>query len=417
MNVHDSEKIAGIMHAEGHTETDTYEDADLVVFNTCSIRQKAEQKFLSELGRLKILKRTRPELKVAVAGCIAQQMGEQLFKRVSGAVDYILGPQNLHALPGLMRSQKGIAVQDNPNVALIELPATRKDRARAWVAIMYGCNNFCSYCIVPYTRGRERSRPSRSIIDEVTRLAQDGCVEITLLGQNVNSYKSDMTFPELLGALNAVEGIKRIRFVTSHPRDLSDELIDAIAALDKVCNNLHLPVQSGSTRILELMNRGYSVEQYLDKVARLKARIPGITLTTDIISGFPTETDDDHQATLKVVREVKYDGIFAFKYSPRPGTMAATMEGHLSEEVQSPRLNEILAVQEALTLQGNQQMVGARFEVLVEGPSETDASILTGRTDTNKVTNFPGDPDLVGSLVMVEVTKARRHSLDAKIMP
>lgn len=418
MNVHDSEKMAGVLEAEGYTETTTYEDADVVLFNTCSIRQKAEQKFLSELGRLKMLKKQRPNLKVAVAGCIAQQMGPRLFSRVGNTVDYILGPQNIHTLPGLLAGPvRGIAIEDNPAITEMELPSARKDKSRAWVSIMYGCNNFCSYCIVPYTRGRERSRPSHSIIAEIERLAGDGCLEVTLLGQNVNSYTSDLDFPGLLKAINGVGGIERVRFVTSHPRDLSDGLIDAIAGLDKVCENLHLPVQSGSTRVLGLMNRGYGADDYLGKVARLRARVPGISLTTDIITGFPTETVQDHEDTMRILREVEYDGIFAFKYSPRPGTRAATMEGHLDEAIGVARLDEILVLQDEITLKKNLSLEGSIFEILVEGPSETDPDMLTGRTRTNKVVNFSGDGSMTGRLVRVEIVKARRHSLDGVITP
>ena len=415
MNVHDSEKIAGLLTNEGHTETGSYEDADVIVFNTCSIRQKAEQKFMSELGRLKVIKKERPGLKVVAAGCIAQQMGDALFSRVAGVVDYVIGPQNLHTLPGLLAATTGIAVQDNPDIALMELPVARKDRARAWVSIMYGCNNFCSYCIVPYTRGRERSRPSASIISEIEALGRDGCREVTLLGQNVNSYKSDLDFPALLRAIDRVGGIERVRFVTSHPRDLSDALIDAIAELPKLCEHLHLPMQSGSTRILKLMNRGYTAEEYLDKVTRLRAKVPNIALTTDIIAGFPGETDADHQATVRMLREIRFDGIYAFKYSPRPGTKAALMDGQLDEAVSGARLNEILELQDAITLEINIPLVGTKAEVLVEGPSETNPEMLTGRTRTNKVVNLPGDPSLVNRVVSVEIVRARRHSLDGRL--
>ena len=416
MNVHDSEKIAGLLTAQGHAEADSYEDADVIVFNTCSIRQKAEQKFMSELGRLKAMKKQRPGLKVVAAGCIAQQMGDALFTRVAGVVDYVLGPQNIHALPGLLNSAAGMAIEDNPDIALMELPAMRKDRARAWVSIMYGCNNFCTYCIVPYTRGRERSRPSTSIIAEIARLGHDGCREVTLLGQNVNSYTSDLDFPGLLAAIDGVGGIERVRFVTSHPRDLSDALIDAIAGLPKVCEHLHLPMQSGSTRVLGLMHRGYAAEQYLDKIERLRARVPGIAITTDVIAGFPTETDADHEDTMRMLRTVRFDGIFAFKYSPRPGTKAATMDGQIDESVSGARLNEILTLQDAITLEINQPHVGATLEVLVEGQSETNPEMLTGRTRTNKVVNFPGEASMIDRLVTVEIVRARRHSMDGRVL-
>src|SRR5208283_1421015 len=266
MNVHDSEKISGILKGEGYFEADSPRDADLVIFNTCSIRQKAEQKFFSELGRIKELKKRKPGLTIAVAGCIAQQEGKKILKRVP-YVDHVLGPQNIHMVRDILKSNiNRIAVDDNPLIAETDLPVERKDEVRAWINIMYGCNNFCSYCIVPYTRGRERSRPSSAILSEIKVLAEKGYLEITLLGQNVNSYAGDISFPELLKAVDKIEGIKRVRFVTSHPKDLSDDLIAAIRDCEKVCKHIHLPLQSGSTKILSLMNRRYEYNDYMHKV-------------------------------------------------------------------------------------------------------------------------------------------------------
>jgi len=345
MNVHDSEKMSGILKGEGYIEADSPRDADLVVFNTCSIRQKAEQKFYSELGRIKELKERKPGLTIAVAGCIAQQEGKNILKRVP-YVDHVLGPQNIHMVRDILKSKIArIAIDDNQLIADTELPVERKDEVRAWINIMYGCNNFCSYCIVPYTRGRERSRPSGSILNEIRGLAEKGYLEITLLGQNVNSYASDISFPELLKAVDKIEGIKRLRFVTSHPKDLSDQLIAAIRDCEKVCEHIHLPLQSGSTKILSLMNRKYDYDDYIRKVDKLRKEIPGIAITSDIIAGFPDETVEDHRLTIEALHDIEFDGIFAFHYSARVGTRAAAMQGQLEDSIKLSRLNEILEVQ------------------------------------------------------------------------
>jgi tRNA-2-methylthio-N6-dimethylallyladenosine synthase len=308
MNVHDSEKMAGILASEGYAPAEDQKDADIIIFNTCSIREKAEQKFLSDLGRLKSLKKRNPGVKIAVAGCVAQQMGDNLFQRAPH-VDFVLGPQNLKNIRDIAGGKSSAtALEENPALAVEELPALRKERGRAWVSIMYGCDNFCTYCIVPYVRGREKSRASESIAREIHGRASEGFKEVTLLGQNVNSYRSDVDFPGLLGKIDAVEGIERVRFVTSHPKDFSEALIDAMAELPSVCEHIHLPLQSGSTRILELMNRKYTYEEYRDKVERLRKRIPGIAITTDIIAGFPTETAEDHEATVRALKEIDRRG-------------------------------------------------------------------------------------------------------------
>lgn len=413
MNVHDSEKMAGLLASEGYAPARDHKEADIIIFNTCSIREKAEQKFLSELGRLKALKRRRPGVKIAVAGCVAQQMGPGLFERAPH-VDFVFGPQNLHRVRDITGGfAKATALDENPMLEVEELPALRKEKGRAWVSIMYGCNNFCAYCIVPYTRGREKSRPSESIAGEIEGLAAEGFKEVTLLGQNVNSYRSDVDFPGLLREIDAIKGIERVRFVTSHPKDFSEALIEAMAELSSVCEHIHLPLQSGSSRVLRLMNRKYSYEEYREKVERLRERIPGIAITTDIIAGFPTETAEDHKATVRALREIEFDGIFAFKFSPRPGTKAAAMQGQLPEEAKLERLQEILAIQDEITLSKNLPLDGTVQEVLVEGPSETDREKLTGRTRTNKIVNFSGSAE-EGELIRVEIIEARRHSLEGR---
>ncbi len=412
MNVHDTEKMLGVLQKEGYSQTGDPCKADLIIFNTCSIRQKAEQKFYSELGSTKSYKKRRPGMNIAVAGCIAQHSGKNILRRAP-YVDFVFGPQNIHKI-GDMVSEKAatFALEDNSEIATKDLPAKRTDGSKAWVTIMYGCNNFCSYCIVPYTRGRERSRPSENIYSEVVELADNGYKEITLLGQNVNSYRSDLDFPGLLRKLNRVGGIERIRFVTSHPRDLSDELITAISELPRVCEHIHLPMQAGSSRILRLMNRGYTYEEYIRKVMRLREKVLGISVTSDIIAGFPSETEDDHLLTIKALKEIEFDGIFAFKYSERPGTKAAEMQDHLKDEIKSERLNEIFKIQDEITTKKNKLLEGTTQEILLEGQSETDKEKLTGRTRTNKIVNIPKIDIEKGTLIKVEITKGRRHSLE-----
>jgi tRNA-2-methylthio-N6-dimethylallyladenosine synthase len=429
MNVHDSEKIAGILSESDMHEANGTNDADVIVLNTCSIREKAEQKFYSELGRLRKMKKARPGLKIAVAGCIAQQEGERIFKRFP-YVDYVFGPDNIDGLESWIKDRarntehrtqntehrlQRTALSFNPEYHMLELPVKREGSVRAWVSIMYGCDNFCAYCVVPNTRGRERSRPSEDIIAEIRRISDDGFREITLLGQNVNSYGrnlgEDTDFPDLLRKVHEIEGIARIRFVTSHPKDLSEKLIHTMAELPRVCEHIHLPLQSGSDRILDLMNRKYTFSEYMKKVTMLREAIPDIAITTDIIVGFPGETDDDFEKTVTALREIKYDGIFAFKYSRRPGTKALTLPGHIDEDVKSRRLDQVLNLQESITAEKNLQLEGHTVEILVEGPSETDPEKMTGRTRTNKIVNYYGSPSDAGKLINIEIKKAMLHSL------
>lgn len=424
MNVHDSEKMAGILKEEGYELTSDKKEADLVIMNTCSVREKAEQKFFSDLGRLKHAKDTQPHKKIVVTGCIAQQMGQEVIKRAPH-VDLVIGPQNYHKLSlmlkgteeGGAKSVQRIAIEPNPELKDMELPSLRTEGARAWVSIMYGCNNFCTYCIVPYTRGREQSRPAESIIKEVQELASSGFREITLLGQNVNSYDGGNTdFPGLLEQLNRVSGLERIRFVTSHPRDLSDALIDAIANLDKVCEQLHLPLQSGSTNVLRAMNRKYNYAEYKDKIDKLRAAVPGISITTDIIAGFPGETEEDHQMTVNALKEIEYDGIYAFRYSERSGTKATEMDGALPEEERLRRLREILDIQDDITFKKNQSLLDSIQEVLVEGSSDDDPLRVSGRTRTNKIVNLTSTSQLLpGDIIKVQIIKALKHSLEGEL--
>ncbi|MBF0457398.1 MAG: tRNA (N6-isopentenyl adenosine(37)-C2)-methylthiotransferase MiaB [Nitrospirae bacterium] len=419
MNVHDTEKIAGVLRGEGYAFTDRPEDAALIILNTCSIREKAEHKFLSRLGYFRRLKRKRPGLQIVVSGCIAQQEGEK-FLIDNKDVDFTFGPQNIVKLPELiLRDKRKAAVEENPALAETDLPAIRNDGTRAWVNIMYGCNNFCSYCVVPHTRGRERSRPTDSILNEIKTLSDEGYKEVTLLGQNVNSYRDPKnvtaSFAQLLKSVNAIQGIERVRFITSHPKDLSPELICAIRDLEKVCEHIHLPLQSGSSRILSLMNRKYSYAQYLDKITELRRHIPGISITSDIITGFPTETGDDHEETLAALKEIEFDGIFAFKYSKRRYTRASEMEGQLGEDIKSDRLKTILELQDVITDKINRRLKGQTTEIIVEGESSSDTNHWTGRTRTNKIVNFTPDEKInKGMLITVSITNSFRHSLEGR---
>ncbi len=409
MNVHDSEKILGVLSEKGYVSAEEPDNADLILFNTCAIRAKAEQKFYSQLGRTKSLKRRRPDLKIGVVGCIAQDARERILEKAP-FVDYVVGPQNLHLLNSIVMRPKAVATEKNPVIGGQELPTKRNSSIKAWVSIMFGCDNFCSYCIVPYTRGREVSRPSASILSEIGNLRSQGYKEVTLLGQNVNSYKSDLDFPGLLREIDNT-GIERIRFVTSHPRDLSRSLVDAMADLPGVCEHIHLPLQCGSDRILRAMNRGYTFAEYREKVEIIRSRVPGIAITTDIIAGFPGEEEEDYRETIRAIQEIGFDGIFAFKFSPRNGTRAYGMDRQVSDEIKSERLNAILNIQETITEEKNRALEGTVQEILVEGPSETDPASITGRTRTNKIVNVSEARASVGSFTKVRIEKARLHSL------
>lgn len=414
MNVHDSEKMLGVLEHEGYVKTDAPDEADLIIFNTCAIREKAEQKFYSQLGRIKKLKQRRKGLKIAVAGCVAQDAGEKIFRRAPH-VDYVLGPQHIHRLGGILSDGGAAAMtEEDSGIAFHEFEARREDPFRAWVNIMYGCDNFCSYCIVPYTRGREVSRPSASVVAEVRDLVRRGYREVTLLGQNVNSYRSDIPFAELLEKIDAT-GISRVRFMTSHPRDLSYDLVDAMAGLGSVCEHVHLPLQSASDTVLASMNRGYTFDEYRKKIDLLRKRVPGISITTDIIVGFPGEQEEDFLATLSAVRDIRFDGIFGFKYSRRKGTAACAMPDHVEDSVKSERLGRLLELQDDITLENNQRLEGSVMDVLVEGAFEHDQALLSGRTRSNKIVAFEG-PACRGELRQVRILTGRRHSLIGELL-
>jgi len=416
MNAHDSERIAGILQSKGLTEVVQPEEADLIVINTCSIRQKAEDKFYSQIGRFRSLKQRKPSLKIAVAGCIAQQEGERITKRAP-YVDLVIGPQNIYAIKDISNLQGRVFTEQEVSfLDEYEYPIQRQNPVKALVNIMYGCNNFCSYCIVPYTRGRERSRVSRDILREIKELAQKGYKEVMLLGQNVNSYKDDLDFTELLIKIGEIEGIERVRFMTSHPKDLSDRLIGLFGELRSLCEHIHLPLQSGSDRILGLMNRKYTYQKYLEKILKLRSKVPEIVITTDIITGFPQETERDHQLTLEALKEIRFDGIFSFKYSVRPNTAAANLEGHLPEETKEQRLYEINSVQDIITEEKNKVLEGREVEVMVEEISDKPDFEYMGRTRGNKLVYIKTDKAIsYGTFLNVIIKKAYRHSLETEV--
>jgi len=412
MNVHDSEKMLGTLEEAGYAAAESPDNADLIIFNTCAIRAKAEQKFFSQLGRTKMLKRKNPQVRIAVAGCVAQESKDELRKRAP-YVDFVLGPQNIHHVKNLFHAAKQTLIEENPDISTQEYEMRRQSSSRAWVSIMYGCNNFCSYCIVPYTRGREISRPSSSVLSEIRDLKEKGYCEVTLLGQNVNSYRSDLDFVQLLHEAGTI-GLERVRFVTSHPRDLSPSLIRAMADIPSVCEHLHLPLQSGSDRVLERMNRKYTYAAFREKVMMIRERIPGVAITTDIIVGFPGERDRDYEDTVRAIEEIGFDGMFGFKYSKRKGTKAFGMEDQISEDIKTERLKRLLKIQEDITLRRNKAMEGSVQEILIEGPSETDPDMLMGRTRTNKIVTILNDGDREGTLLSVKIHRARHHSLDGR---
>ena len=424
MNEHDSENLAGMLDAMGYEATLMTNDCDLIIYNTCAVRENAELKVYGNLGHLKLAKRKNPDLKIAVCGCMMQQPHVvQEIKSRYKHVDLVFGTHNLYKFPELLTNTMDsdkllVDVWDVDGEVVEGLRSSRKFELKAFVNIMYGCNNFCTYCIVPYTRGRERSRTPEDIINEIKDLAAKGTKEITLLGQNVDSYgktlEEDITFAELLRMVNEIEGIERIRFMTSHPKDISDEVIYAMRDCDKVCEFLHLPVQCGSSRLLKKMNRHYTKEDYLRIIEKAKAEIPDIAFSTDLMIGFPGETEEDLLDTIDVVEKVKYDNAFTFIYSKREGTPAAKMEDQILENVKHERFNRVLSKVNEILVDLNASYVGKTVEVLIEGKSKTDESKFTGRTRQNKLVNFTvknPEANLLGTLMNVKITESNTFSL------
>ncbi len=426
MNLHDSEVISGVLNEIGYSPAFTLKEADIIILNTCCVRENAERKVYGRIAQLKQFKQNNPNLVIAVTGCMVQQ--QHVVEHISKFlpyVDIIFSIHNVHKLPELIQNVRQmnlsvVEITSGASKISEDLPVSREDKIKAWVTITYGCNNFCSYCIVPYVRGREQSRKPQDILREIEQLAREGFLEITLLGQNVNSYGKDLhkpiTFTQLLREVNDIKGIRRIRFVTSHPKDLSDDLIDAMKQCDNVCEHLHLPVQAGSNKILKNMNRKYTREHYISLVEKLKKAVPGISITTDIIVGFPGETENDFLDTLDLMKKVEFDSAFTFMYSMRKGTPAAEMPDQVDEEVKKERLQRLVEIQDAISLQKNKLLRGKTLEVLVEGVSRGNADRLSGRTRTNKVVNFEGNKDLIGKLVNVEITEPHTWSLMGRVI-
>ena len=424
MNFKDSEKLNGILEDIGYVKADT-EKADFVYYNTCTVRENANVRVYGRLGALKNYKKKNPEMVIAMCGCMMQEPEEQeKVKTTFKFVDVVFGTHNIFKLAELLYEclsgrKRVFDVWEKTDQIIEDLPSDRKFGFKAGVNIMFGCNNFCSYCIVPYVRGRERSRKPEDIVAEVKKLASEGVVEVMLLGQNVNSYgknlENPISFAKLLTMVEEVEGIERIRFMTSHPKDLSDELIEVMAHSKKICKHLHLPVQSGSSRILKLMNRKYTKEDYLAKIEKVKKRIPNISLSTDIIVGFPTETKEDFEETLDVLRKVEYDNIFSFIYSRREGTPAAKLDFVLTDEEIHENFNKLLEVQNEISKRKNEAYVGRVEKVLVDGVSKNDETTLSGRCDSSKIVNFKGDKSLIGKYIDVRITEAHTWSLNGEI--
>jgi tRNA-2-methylthio-N6-dimethylallyladenosine synthase len=420
MNVVDSEQIVGLVQQLGYSSVDSPEQADLIILNTCTIRAKAERKVYGHLGRFKPLKQQRPDLILAVCGCVAQQEGRRMFE-MAPYLDIVCGTHNLHRLAEMLRevaSQRAHRVE----VDFLEAEVRRRlfpermpnSDVTRFVTVIQGCDNFCSYCIVPHVRGREVSRPHSEVLQEVRTLVTQGVREVTLIGQNVNSYgckeEGEISFASLLRQVNEVEGLKRIRFMTSHPKDLSDELIDCFGDLDKLCTHIHLPVQAGGDAVLRAMRRGYTRDQYLDKIMRLRQVCPDIRLTSDIIVGFPGETEHDFEQTMDLLKQARYAEIYSFIYSARPGTSAAELPDDTPKAVKQERFDRMLALQEEITLEYHRQDVGRVLPVLVEGNSRQGNGQLFGRTTWNRIVNFEGAPDLVGQVVPVRLIRAYRNS-------
>jgi len=422
MNKYDSERIAGILLQESYSRTDDLSRADLILLNTCTVRDKADQKVFSKLGRLRALKMQNPRLIIGVCGCMPQVQGPAVLHR-SQVVDFVFGTKNIHQLNHILsevKSGKRVAriLPEAPgNSCFFPDAFARESEYQAWVSIMTGCNNGCTYCIVPRARGRERSRKVADILKEISGLARQGYKEVTLLGQNVNSYGKDLSpssdFPGMIEEVNAIKGIERIRFMTSHPKDLSDRLIRVMADSEKVCEHLHLPLQSGSNRILRRMNRGYTLKEYQEKVERLRASISGLALTTDLIVGFPGESEEDFRETERAVREIGFQSSFIFKYSPRSRTPAATFSNQIDDQIMSERFQRLELIQKDLILSSNRALLKKKVEVLVSGKSKTNPMNLMGRTRTNKIVVFQGPESLKGRLIRVEITRAGLYSLRA----
>lgn len=425
MNVFDSEVLSGHLEAMGYSPANSEEETDVLLINTCAVRQKAEEKVLSKLGRLRFLKKKNPEMLLVIWGCMVQQkeIAEQISSRYN-FIDLIGGPHSLERFPKLIEKARTSSktVIDINDEGERDHPQIKRGHAfKAWVPISHGCNNYCTYCIVPYVRGPERSRPAERIIQEVRELTKDGYKEITLLGQNVNSYGKDikegLDFADLLQRLDTIEGLARIRYMTSHPRDFSDKIIRTIEKSRKICEHFHLPVQSGSNKILKLMNRGYTREYYLELINKIKGRIEHCSITSDIIIGFPGEEEADYQDTLDLIQKVQFDAAYIFIYSPRKGTKAAEMQNQVDPEIKKERIKRLNLIQSKISFDKNRQLLGTKQEILVEERSKTNPDMITGRTRTNKIVHLSSEGNLFGQLVDVEIVEAKSWTLTGKHLP
>lgn len=425
MNEHDSEVLGGILEQTGFQYTDILDETDVLLLNTCCIREKAENKVIGHLGEYKKLKQVNPNLLIGVCGCMIQQKGmAELIQKKAPHVDLLFGTHNIHRLPELLSQAKDSGatlteIWEQEKEIIEALPIRRADRLKGYITITYGCNNYCTYCIVPYVRGRERSRDPIGIKEEAIALAEDGYKEIMLLGQNVNSYGKDldakMDFADLLTTLDGITGLKRIRYMTSHPRDFSDKLIQTITNSNNICKHFHLPVQSGSNQILKKMNRGYTREYYLNLLEKIRHAVPEATVTTDIIVGFPEENEQDFADTLDLVEKAKFDSCFTFLYSARQGTPAAKRI-QVDENIKKERFNQLLELQNKISLMKNKELVGQIQRILVEGTSKTNYERLSGRTEGNKVVSFEGDKQLIGQILNIEITEAQTWSLSGQLL-
>ncbi len=422
LNENDSEKLAGIVEGMGFEKTEKLEEADLVIYNTCCVRENAEERLFGKLGELKKQKEEKGTI-IAIGGCMMQEPAMlEKIKKSYNYTDIVFGTHTLHKFEEDLKKvlENGKKVRDVIDIdgeVIEDLPIKRNDNFKASVTIMYGCNNFCSYCIVPYVRGRERSREPEKILEEVEMLAKEGYKEITLLGQNVNSYngRENYKFANLLNDVCKIDGIERVRFISPHPKDFTDDVIEAIANNSKIARVLHLPLQSGSSAVLKKMNRKYTKEQYLELVDKIKTRIPDVVLSTDIIVGFPGETEEDFEDTLDVVRKVNYEQVFMFIYSRREGTVADKMENQIPEEIKHKRFDRLKELFDSRVSENNQKYIGTTQKILVDGYSKNDKETLTGRTDTNKVVNFKGNEELIGKMINIKITEEHKWYLTGEL--
>lgn len=422
MNESDSEKIAGLLESMGYVPVEKESMCKFIIFNTCCVRESAEQKLFGHLGEMKKLKKIGNGLVIAVCGCMMQQDGMAAkIKKSYPYADIVFGSNSMHLLPKLLHGvltehKRQIEVQDRAGDIVEGIPVVREESAKAYVPVMHGCNNFCSYCIVPYVRGRERSRKPEDIIEEINNLADKGIKEIMLLGQNVNSYDGGMSFAQLLRKVGECDKIERIRFMTSHPKDFGQDLIEAIRDTKKVCDHLHLPIQSGSSKVLKVMNRNYTKEDYIGMLKKAKEMVPGIGLSTDIIVGFPGESEEDFLETLDVLEKVRFDFAYTFIYSKRQGTPAAEMLDEVPDKVKHDRFNRLLEVQNRITLEQNLLSIGSEKTIMVEGTSKTDSSVLTGRTESNQIVNFKLAGGKQGDFAKVYINDAKTWHLEGEFI-